>query len=196
MNGPINGGRPVGALSGGRAVATMMSSWAGNTAGLSRGGGFCPPLPQCCCQGPWSIAPGETLPLVIQWQRWIDSVPGYLLQKITEADLYDMTVNPPGPADPDLIRLDAGPNDEDDDDDGNGDDEDDEEEEEPEPNPNEDVAAAIALQPPYITHTLVAVSLAAPIGKQFRLRLAVTARDCDGRKITMRDCVVIVVAEC
>jgi|GEM_PF-2123424 len=179
MNGPISIGRPVGGLAAGRAVGPLVGSWAG--------GGFCPPVPQCCCVGPWTIKPGETQPLVLQWQRWIDSVPGYIVNKVTSADLYDMTVNPPGPADPELIWLETDAEDENSDSNGGNDDID---------NPNVDVAGAINIQPPYVTHTRVSVALEAPIGKQFRLNLAVTARDCDGRKITMRDCVVIVVSEC
>ena len=180
-NAPLAAGRAIGALALGRAVTPLMGSWAGASA-WPLTSGVCRPVPQCCCVGPWSIKPGETQPLSLQWQRWIDSVPGYLLTKVTEASLYDMTVNPPAPASPDLIWLVPSPDD-DDDDIGTG-------------NENEDVAAAINIAPPYVTHTLVAASMLAPIGSQYRLNLAVTARDCDGRKITMRDCVVIVVSEC
>jgi hypothetical protein len=88
-----------------------------------------------------------------------------------------MTLNPPGPADPETIKLISGMV----------------EDEEPD---NEDAADLIDIVPPYTAQTIVAVSLDARLGAQFKLSLAVSARDCDGRKIVMRDCVAITVVEC
>jgi len=173
----IAGGRPVSVLNGGRSVATVVTSWASNEVGWPRTGAMCAPVQPCCCKGPWEIGPGETLPLTMLWQRWIDSVPGYTLNKVTEASLLDVNVNPERPADPDVIKLVSGTDDDEEAD-------------------NEDATDFVGIIPPYLTHTLVAVSPDARIGQQFRFNLAVTARDCDGRKITMRDCVVIVIAEC
>jgi len=177
-NGPLSAGRAIGGLAVGRAVQPLMSSWAGGSA-FPLTSGVCGPVPQCCCVGPWNIKPGETQPLALQWQRWIDSVPGYVLHKVLDASLYDMTVNPPVPADPEIIKVIST------DYDNEGDDID-----------NADVGDMIELLPPYVTHTRVEVGLEARIGSQFRLNLAVAARDCDGRRIVMRDCVVIVVSEC
>lgn len=179
MNGnTFAGGRPVSGLYGGRAVSPVLSSWAGDGGAWPGNATACGARPRCCCKGPWTIGPGETLPLVLQWQRWIDSVPGYALSKVVETSLFDMTVNPPVAADPEIIKIVSGTDDS---------------TEEPD---NEDAADLIGLIPPYATQALVAVGDAARIGAQFRLNIAVTARDCDGRRITMRDCVAIVIAEC
>ena len=101
-NGTLLGGRAVDTLSGGRAVAT---SWASNDVGWPRTGAMCAPVQPCCCKGPWEIGLGETLPVSMLWQRWIDSVPGYTLNKVTEASLLDVNVNPERPADPEIIKL-------------------------------------------------------------------------------------------
>jgi len=107
----------------------------------------------------------------------MESLPGFNLAKVLEASLYDMTLTPPAPADPDIIKLLAS----------------DDDETEPD---NEDLAAAIRIVPPYDTLAFVAVDIDAPINSQFRLNLAVKARNCDSDPAIMRVCVVITVAEC
>jgi hypothetical protein len=138
---------------------------------------YCAPI-QCCCKGPWSIGPGERLPLVMDWSRWLASVPGYNLSSVASAALMDMTVNPPVPANATEIKVVS----------GMGDD--------PEPPDNGNAAALVGLIPPVGTQTLFEVDSNTPIGKQYRFNIAVTARDCDGRKITMQDCVMVVIAQC
>lgn len=138
---------------------------------------FCAPV-QCCCKGPWSIGPGETQPLVLEWSRWLGSVPGYNLNAVTAAALMDMTVNPPVPANAAEIKIVS----------GMGDD--------PVPPDNANAAALAGLIPPNFTQTLIEVGPDTAIGKQYRFNIAVTARDCDGRKITMQDCVMVVIAQC
>jgi hypothetical protein len=138
---------------------------------------YCAPI-QCCCKGPWNIGPGETLPMVLDWSRWLASVPGYNINEVKSAALMDMTVNPPVPADAAVIKIVS----------GMGDD--------PDPPDNNDAADLVGLIPPTATQALFEVAPDAAIGKQFRFNIAVTARDCDGRKITMQDCVMVVVAQC
>ena len=124
------------------------------------------------------IGPGECLPLVLDWSQWLSALPGYNLNKVAEMSLFDMTVNPARPADPDIITVVS----------GTGDD--------PEEPDNADLADLVSLIPPTAMQVLVEVSKGAAIGAQFRLNLAVCARECEGRKITMRDCVIITIAEC
>lgn len=138
---------------------------------------YCAPI-QCCCKGPWSIGPGETLPMVLDWSRWLASVPGYNLNAVTSAALMDMTVNPPVAANPDEIKIVSGMG------------------TDPDPPDNGDAADLVGLIPPTATQALFEVAPATAIGKQYRFNIAVTARDCDGRKITMQDCVMVVVAQC
>jgi hypothetical protein len=116
--------------------------------------------------------------MVLDWSRWLASVPGYNLNAVTSAALLDMNVNPPAPANPDEIAVVS----------GQGDD--------PEPPDNSDTADLIALQPPTVTQALFAVAPETPVGRMYRFNIAVTARDCDGRKITMQDCVMVVVQQC
>jgi hypothetical protein len=137
----------------------------------------CAPV-QCCCKGPWSIGPGETLPMLLDWSRWLASVPGYNLNAVASAALLDMNVNPPAPANPAEIAVVS----------GQGDD--------PDPPDNSDVAELVSLMPPTVTQALFSVGADTAIGRMYRFNIAVTARDCDGRKITMQDCVMVVVQQC
>jgi len=176
-SGTIYAGRAISQLPGGRAVGSITAS-AGNGGLVPRRAAMCNPVQQCCCKGPWTIGPGETLPLILDWSQWLTSLPGYNLNKVVEMSLFDMTVNPPEPADPEEIVVVS----------GTGDD--------PEEPDNSDVADLAGLIPPYGVQAIVSVFSETEIGKQYRLGLAVAARDCDGRRIIQRDCVVIVVAEC
>ena len=58
------------------------------------------------------------------------------------------------------------------------------------------VEEVISLMPPCATQVLIEAAPGATIGAQYRLSLCLVARDCEGRRIKMRDCVVIVIAEC
>lgn len=139
--------------------------------------GLCAPPVQCCCKGPVNIAPGEIQSLVMQWATWLDSVPGYALNAVASASLWDMTTSPPQPANPDVIKVVSG---------GGAD-------EEPD---NSEVKSLVGLIPPYGTQVLIEASADAEIGAQYKLEICLVARDCDGRKIRQCDCVVIVIAEC
>lgn len=67
----------------------------------------CGPITSCCSMY-WSIGAGETLPLQIDWQGFLASVPGYSLNAIESVELVDLMKNPPGPADEDAIALVSG----------------------------------------------------------------------------------------
>jgi len=172
-NGSIFAGRAIASVNAGRAIGQVAMFPAASVRG-----GLCSPVPQCCCKGPWYIGPGETQPLGAFWDLWLKSIPGFNLAKVLDASLYDMMLNPPGPADPDIIKLLVGADDDDDEID------------------NGDVASAIRIVPPTQTTAFVQVGLDARINSQFRLNIALKARNCDGDPAIIRDCIVITVAEC
>lgn len=127
----------------------------------------CAPINPCPCH-PWTIAPGDTQPLFIDWGGWLASVPGYSLNAIESAALTDLNVNPPAPADPDEMALVSGM----------------------------DIDPP-ASQPGFTnivgtaTENIVKAGADVPVGRAYRLDIAVAARDCNGRKIVAHDCVFI-----
>jgi len=174
--GTIYAGRTVAQLSAGRPVAALTASPTNGAWINPPRAAMCAGVQQCCCKGPWNIGPGETLPLALDWSPWLASVPGFNLSEVAEASITDMTVNPPAAPEAEIIKLVLSRNDD-------------------EPD-NTDVADLIRIFPPSATIANVAVGLDARIGAQFRLDMAMTAKDCAGESITMRDCFVIVVREC
>jgi len=182
--GPMTGGRTVSAMYGGRPVRAFALGNEDAMASLQpniwpRPSGVCAPVRRCCCKGPWNIGPGEALPLSIVWSPFIDSLSGYVLHSVAVAELLDMHTTPPQPADPEMIKITTGIAADD-----------------PEDPDNSDVADLIAIIPPVATQAIIEVGEDTPINRQFRLNIAVNARDCDGHVITLRDCFVIVIAEC
>lgn len=178
-------GRATGSIFAGRATPALMAGTAADVAAFPRGAtmgwpsqGICSPIQQCCCKGPVMIAPGEVRSITLNWGTWIDSVPGYQVNKIDSLSLIDVSLTPPQPADPDIIKVVS----------GKGDD--------PDPPDNGDAADLAGLIPPYGTQVLIEVGATARIGAQYKLNICMIARDCDGRKIRQCDCVVITVAEC
>src|SRR5262245_13240735 len=171
----IFGGRALSNLQGlgGQGLGTMPgpASW-------PRTGAMCAPIQQCCCKGPWTIAPGETQPLIMDWSPWVTSALGCQINKVDTEPSWDMNVSPPAPAPPGVIKIVSGMS---------GD---------PEPPNNSEAAALLGLIPPYGVQALIEVGEGAAIGAQYRLSLCLIARDCDGRKIKQCDCVVITIAEC
>lgn len=142
--------------------------------------GLCTPVVQCCCKT-WQIGPGETLPLLLRWDQWLssDALQGFQLFGVASASLFDMGKAPPAPADPDIIKVLTGKV---------GD---------PDPPDNSDVAKLISMLPPNAMSLLIAASKDAPISSQYKLDLCAVACDgCEGRKITMCDCVAITIQEC
>lgn len=141
-------------------------------------GGMCTPPVQCCCKGPWNLAPGDIQPLAIDWSQWLTSVPDYRLKAVLEASLIDMGERPPVPADADVIKIVS----------GMGDD--------PDPPDNADAGKLVNVVPPYHTHVLLEAARDAEVGSLYRLNICVQAMDCDGRKLRHCDCVVVAIAEC
>lgn len=179
----IFAGRATGSVFAGRATPTILAG--PDTAMFPRGTtpgwpsqGICSPVQQCCCKGPVNVAPGEIQSIVLNWGRWIDSVPGYQLNTIDEVSLFDMSLTPPQPADPAVIKVVS----------GKGDD--------PDPPDNSAAKGLAGLIPPYGTQVLIEAGATARIGAQYKLNICLIARDCDGRKIRQCDCVVITIAEC
>jgi hypothetical protein len=149
--------------------------------GWPRTGAMCAPLVQCCCKGPWTIAPGEVQSLLMNWRAWLtsESAQGFNMYEVHSAALWDMGRSPPRIADPDIIKITSGTAND------------------PDIPDNSAAAALVSVLPPYGTQALVEVSRDARIGQQFKLEICVVACDgCAGRKIRMCDCVVVVVAEC
>lgn len=185
--GIIYAGRASGTIYAGRATPGLGGLGVGGPVGYAggrfdawpypRGNGACAPVVPCCCKGPVQIAPGETQSIVLSWERWLNSVPGYQLNTVAEASLYDMTQSPPVPADDTVIKITSGIP-------GN------------DPTDNADAAGLVGLVPPFGSQVLIEAAKTAVIGAQYRLSICMIARDCDGRKIRQCDCVVIVIAEC
>lgn len=177
MNGgTIYAGRATPPMLVGRATGPL-SVGAEDWSSMVMNRGACAPIQRCCCAGPISVAPGEIRSVVLNWATWLDSVPGFQVNAVDEATLFDMTVNPPAPADPAKIKVVFDRDD-------------------PDPPDNSDVASLVQLIPPYGTQTFVQVSDDATIGTQYRLNICLVARDCGGHPIRQCGCVVLVVAEC
>lgn len=136
---------------------------------------ICAPVNPCPCQN-WSIAPGEQLPLTIDWSGWLASVPGFSLHSIKTVELVDLNTNPPVPIDSDNpdapIRLVSGMD--------------------VDP-PNSQPGFALIVAG-VATQFIIEASPDVAIGRAYRLNLRVNARDCNGRKIAPWDCVFITIA--
>lgn len=178
----ILAGRSSGTIYAGRASAPVTVGQLqvpSISAPLWRSGGACLPIPQCCCKGPVTIAPGETALIPLNWATWVDSTQ-YNIYSVDEATLYDMSESPPVPADPDVIKITTGINGSD-----------------PAVVDNADAADLVKVIPPYGTNLMISVARDAVIGKQYKLTVCVLAcSGCDPGKLRQCDCVVITVAEC
>jgi hypothetical protein len=131
---------------------------------------ICQPNP-CPCH-PWSIRPGDQQPLLVDWAGWLASVPGYSLNSVVDAELLDLKVNPPAPADPDELALVSGLD-----------------VDPPSGNPGFTKIVGTA------TENLIRAGTDVPVGRAYRLNLAVAARDCMGRKIRTSDCIFITTSQ-
>lgn len=129
---------------------------------------LCQPVNPCPCQN-WTIAPGDTLPLTIDWSGWLATVPGFTLNSVATVELLDLNVNPPAPADEDDIAIVSGM----DVDPTNG-----------EPGFTQ-IIAGVATQ------LLIQADIEVAVGHAYRLNIQINARDCNGRKISVWDCVFI-----
>jgi hypothetical protein len=131
---------------------------------------ICQPISPCPCH-PWSLAPGDTQPLFVDWSGWLASVPGYTRNAVVGAELLDLNVNPPAPANPEEMALVSGLD--------------------VDPVPSTPGFTNIVGT---TTENLVKASADVPVGRAYRLNLSVAARDCSGRKIKTSDCIFITTA--
>jgi len=152
-------------------------SWVHGQAMWPRSPALCAPQAQCCCKGPWQIGPGERQPLFMDLTNWINGVPGYNLNAVESASLWDMNKAPPAVADPDVIKVISGLDDS-------------------ETPDNEHAEDFISISPPCAAQAVIEAAPDARIGSQYKLDICFIARDCDGRKIRLCDCIVITIAEC
>lgn len=130
---------------------------------------ICAPINPCPCH-PWQIGPGETLPLIIDWSAFLQSVPGYALHSVASASISDLNVAPVAPVDPDLVDTvptieTAMP--------WSGD------------NPPVKIIQGVA------TESLISVTDDVAIGQVFRYDIAVNLKGCDGRVLKVKECVFI-----
>lgn len=132
---------------------------------------ICQPINPCPCH-PWSLAPGDQQPLFVDWSGWLASVPGYALNSVLAAELLDLNVSPPAPANPDEMALVSGMD--------------------VDPVPSTPGFTNIVGT---ATENLIKAGTDVAVGRAYRLNLAVAARDCNGRKITAQDCVFITTSQ-
>jgi hypothetical protein len=137
---------------------------------------LCQPIQQCCCKL-WTLAPGNRQPLLMDWTQWLTSVPGYGLNAVESATLWDVGKAPPVVADPAKIKIVSGTDDD-------------------ETPDNDDAALFVSLIPPCAAQVLVEAAPNVPLGQQFKFDICIIARDCDGRRLRKCDCVVITMQEC
>lgn len=129
----------------------------------------CAPVSPCACH-PWSLRPGEQLPLVIDWSVFLSSVPGYALHSVVSASLTNLNTNPPGPADPD--DIDTVPT-------------------------IETAMPWTGDNPPVriygegLTEAIIKLDSSVPLNNVFRFDITVQLKGCDGRVLQVSDCVFI-----
>jgi len=133
----------------------------------------CAPV-DCCCQ-PWNISAGETAPLVLDFGPWLASTGWPAINEILEAELLDMNAAPPFPPALDTeIKLVSGVT----------------------PDPATSWPGFATIRGGNLVEFLVEAADDVAVGRTYRLNVRVKARDCEGRAITAKDCVFIIVASC
>ena len=132
----------------------------------------CAPVSPCACH-PWSIRPGEQLPLVIDWSVFLASTPGYALHAVVEATLTDLNVNPPAPADDD--QIDTVPT-------------------ISTANPWAGDNPPVRIFGQTLTEAIIEVADDVPLNSVYRFDIAVQLKGCDGRVLKVTDCVFIQVS--
>lgn len=132
----------------------------------------CPPPSSCCCDL-WAIPPGQQLVLTVDWSPALATQPNFSLNSIISADLLDVNQSPAVPAVDTEISLVSGM----------------------------DVDPPVS-QPGFtnilgsFTQNIVKCEADTAIGRSYRLNLVAAARDCNGRKIILTECVFINVQAC
>lgn len=130
--------------------------------------------PVACCCDEWTIGPGLTLPLYIDWSIWLASLSGFKLNSITAADLTKIA-NPAVPAPPEELELVSG--------------------RDPPPTSGNPGFTEI-LANGTVTLNIVQAGADVTVGNLYRLDLTVSARDCDCRTIVLKYCVTIYIVAC
>jgi hypothetical protein len=118
----------------------------------------------------WEARPGEVLPVQIDLQGFVASIPGFSLSAVESAVMMDLQKSPPVEADEDEIKLVSG-----------------------------QATDPVQHQPGFANivgdgkgvEFLVWTSPTLCAGKCYRLDLVFNFTDCTGRKLVMRECVVI-----
>ena len=138
---------------------------------------ICQPVNPCCCD-PWQIAPGNTMPLYIDWSSFLASAAGFLgIQDIESIELLDQNVSPPVPVPANgPIQLVSGlPTD---------------------PVPPLQPGHTAIINGNTVTMNMVKALPDARIGSMYRLNIAIISRDCAGRQLVLNYCVAINVVAC
>lgn len=137
---------------------------------------ICQPVNPCCCD-PWQIAPGNTLPLYIDWSTFLASAAGFLgVQAVQSIEILDQNVSPAVPADPAEIALVSGFT--------------------PDPVPPPTPGYTQILQGNTVTMNMVKVDPTVAVGRLYRLNIAIISRDCGGRELVLNYCVAINIVQC
>lgn len=131
----------------------------------------CGPV-SCCCTMYWEIGAGETLPLQIDWQGFLATVPGYNLATIEKAELIDLMKNPPAPANDDDIKLVSGMA----------------------ADPTEHLPGFGAILDSRATEFLVEASSSARVSGCYLLNICLGLVNCNGKRLKVCDCVNITVS--
>jgi hypothetical protein len=134
---------------------------------------ICAPATSCCCDD-WTISPGLTLPLFIDWSVWLASLPGYKLNAIAKVTLCKVA-NPIVAAPDYEIALVSG--------------------REPPPATGNPGWTEI-LNNGTVTLNIIKAGDDVAIGNLYRLDLTVNARDCDSRVLVLKYCVSIYIVSC
>jgi hypothetical protein len=135
---------------------------------------ICAPANPCCCDI-WTTGPGKTRRLVVDWSAYLASQPGLFLDTVLAADLLNVKLSPPAPADPLEIELISGQT----------------------PDPANPMPGNTVFQfDNTATMNVVQVGIDTPIGSLYRIDYRIGIRDCNGRQFVETYCVMINVIAC
>jgi hypothetical protein len=112
--------------------------------------------------------------LQIDWAQTLAQQPGFFLSSVLSAELLDVNVSPPVAADPAEISLVSGMD------------------VDPDPPPQPGFTNISGT----VSQNMIECDEDTAIGRSYRFNIVVIARDCQGRKIKVKDCVFISVQEC
>ena len=137
----------------------------------TRRGVQCGPLSSCACLGPFEMRPGEIQPLQIDFTGYLGTVPGFNLSAIEEAEVIDLFKNPPAPAaDTDIMLTSGLPVD-----------------------PPVHQPGFVNILEGKAIEVLVWTSPDLPVGRCFRIDFLLAFVDCSGRKLNLRECMIVLI---